>query len=145
MSDTDSPDVMRKTVLDYIQRINDHDVDGIISMMADDFRYVNSSGDTFRGRAFMRQEWRKYFVDYPDFQIHHQTVISGSEGVAVFGTSEGTYNAEDEDPEENHWLVPSAYFGKTRGGKIIHWQSFSDSSIALDIKKEHEGGAHPEE
>ncbi|WP_428937077.1 nuclear transport factor 2 family protein [Fontivita pretiosa] len=144
----DPPDVMRKTVLEYIRRINDHDVDGIIALMADDFRYINSAGDTFRGRAFMRQEWRRYFNLYPDYQIHVETVISGPEGVAVFGSAEGTYSAdtaEGEDPEENHWIVPAAYFGTTTGGKILRWQTYSDSSIVFDIIKEHEAPTLPSE
>jgi ketosteroid isomerase-like protein len=136
---------MRQSVLAYIQRINAHDVDGIIDLMADDFRYINSAGDTFRGRAFMRQEWRKYFNVYPDFKIHVETVISGPEGVAVFGSAEGTYSTDDENPEENHWLVPAAYFGITTGGKIVHWQTYADSSIVFDIIKEHEAPAPPAE
>jgi ketosteroid isomerase-like protein len=141
----DSPEVMRQTVQAYVQRINSHDVDGIIDLMADDFHYINSAGDTFRGRAFMRQEWLRYFKAYPDFQIHVETVISGAEGVAVFGSAEGTFDAEDEDPEENHWLVPAAYYGVTSGGKILHWQTYADSSIVFDIIKEHESPAEPEE
>lgn len=145
MSNLDSAEKMRQVVTAFIERINAHDVDGIINLMSEDFQYVNSAGDIARGRPFMRQEWRKYFIDYPDYQIHVEHLIGGPDGVGVFGSAEGTFAADDEEYDENHWLVPAAWFGTSRDGKIIHWQTYSDPSIVLDIKSQHEAPSGSDE
>jgi ketosteroid isomerase-like protein len=130
---------MKETVLEFVERINAHDVDGILGLMSDDYRFINSAGDTFRGSAFMRATWRAHFAQYPDFQIRVQRVISDDEGVAVFGVAEGTLTREDgQILEENHWEIPSAFLGVARDGKMTHWQVFSDASIVFDLIKANE-------
>lgn len=131
---------MRQTALAYIDAINAHDVNGIVSLLSEEFSYTNSAGDTVHGRSYMRQEWRRYFDQYPDFEIHVERVIADENGVAVFGSAEGTYATAGADPESNHWHVRAAYMGLSKGGKITVWQSFSDNSIVFDIMNEHEAG-----
>jgi ketosteroid isomerase-like protein len=129
---------MKETVLDFVERINSHDVDGILDLMAEDYRFVNSAGDTFRGKAFMRATWRAHFVQYPDFQIRVDRVIADDEAVAVFGLAQGTLTRNGEMFEENHWEIPSAFLGIAKDGKMTHWQVFSDASIVYDLIKANE-------
>jgi hypothetical protein len=131
-------DSQRETVQKFIDRINSHDVDGVVALMADDYCFVNSSGDSYHGRDFMRAEWTRHFDRYPDFKIIVNTMISGPEGVGVFGHAAGTYtDAIDPVDEDDQWDVPAAFLGMARGGKMVHWQVFSDGSVVLDIIKEH--------
>ena len=39
---------MKETVLKFIDRINAHDVYGIMALVSDQYEYVNSSGEHFR-------------------------------------------------------------------------------------------------
>lgn len=129
---------MKETVLEFVARINSHDVDGILDLMADDYRFVNSAGDTFRGKAFMRATWRAHFVQYPDFQIRVDRVIADDDAVAIFGLAQGTLTRNGELLEENHWEIPSAFLGVAIDGKMTHWQVFSDASIVYDLIKANE-------
>lgn len=129
---------MKETVLGFVERINAHDVDGILDLMSDDYRFINSAGDTFRGRAFMRATWRAHFAQYPDFQIKVERVIADEDGVAVFGVAQGTLTRDGQILEENHWEIPSAFLGVARDGKMTHWQVFSDASIVFDLIKANE-------
>ena len=131
---------MKQTVLAFLERINAHDVDGIVALLADDYTFVNSSGDRFQGRQFMRDTWEAQFRQHPDFRIRVQRVIADEEGVGVFGWAEGTYSPKGEIDEENHWEVPSAFWGIAKGGKMTHWQVFSDASIVFDVMKTVESG-----
>jgi ketosteroid isomerase-like protein len=126
---------MKETVLAFIDRINAHDVDGIVGMMAEDYQFVNSSGDVFHGKEFMRDTWRTHFVLHPDFRINVKRVVNDDETVAVFGVAEGTYSPDGDMEEENHWETPSAFLGIARDGKMTHWQVYSDASIVFDIIK----------
>jgi ketosteroid isomerase-like protein len=131
---------MKDTILDFIDRINAHDVDGILGLMADDYTFVNSAGDTFKGRDQMRDVWSDQFHLYPDFRIRVQRVVADTTGVGVFGRSEGTYNPKNRTKvdEENHWEVPAAFFGIAKNGKVVHWQVFSDTSWIFDILEANE-------
>jgi len=133
-SDTD----MKATVLEFVERINAHDVDGILELMSDDYRFINSAGDTFRGKAFMRATWRAHFVQYPDFQIRVDRVLADDEAVGLFGMAQGTLNSDGQILEENHWEVPAAFMGIARGGKMLHWQVFSDTAMIFDLIKANE-------
>jgi uncharacterized protein (TIGR02246 family) len=129
---------MKETVLEFVERINAHDVDGILALMSDDYRFINSAGDTFRGKAFMRATWRAHFAQYPDFQIRVERVIADDDGVAVFGVAQGTLIRDGQIFDENHWEIPSAFLGVARDGKMTHWQVFSDASIVFDLMKANE-------
>jgi ketosteroid isomerase-like protein len=126
---------MKATVLEFVERINAHDVEGILDLMAEDYRFINSAGDTFRGKTFMRATWRAHFVQYPDFQIRAQRVLADDEAVGIFGWAQGTYTRDGQILEENHWEVPAAFLGIAQNGKMTHWQVFSDTSMVFDLIK----------
>jgi limonene-1,2-epoxide hydrolase len=133
-TDTD----MKDTVLEFVERINAHDVDGILDLMSDDYRFINSAGDAFRGKAFMRATWKAHFVQYPDFNIRIDRVLSDSGAVGLFGMASGTLTRDGQILDENHWEIPSAFLGIARGGKMVHWQVFSDTSMVFDLIKANE-------
>jgi limonene-1,2-epoxide hydrolase len=124
---------MKQTILSFIELINAHDVHGIVALMSDDYVFVNSSGDRFRGREFMRDTWSEQFRLHPDFHIRVQRVIADDEAVAVFGISEGTYSPDGLLRAENRWSVPAAFLGIARGGKLTYWEAYSDASIIYDL------------
>jgi ketosteroid isomerase-like protein len=129
---------MKATVLEFVERINAHDVEGILDLMAEDYRFINSAGDTFRGKTFMRATWRAHFVQYPDFQIRAQRVLADDEAVGIFGWAQGTYTRDGQILEENHWEVPAAFLGIAQDGKMTHWQVFSDTTMVFDLIKANE-------
>jgi ketosteroid isomerase-like protein len=133
---------MKDTVLAFVDRINNHDVDGIVGLLADDYQFVNSAGDAYRGREMMRATWAEHFRQYPDFKIKVQRVVADDEGVGIFGVSQGTYSPDGKFDEENHWEVPAAFLGVARNGQMTYWQTWSDSSWVFDIieanQDEHE-------
>jgi len=133
-TDTD----MKDTILEFVERINAHDVDGILDLMSDDYRFINSAGDTFRGKAFMRATWRAQFVQYPDFQIRIDHVLADGGAVGLFGMASGPLTRDGEILDENHWEIPSAFLGIAKDGKMIHWQVFSDTSMVFDLIKANE-------
>ena len=123
----------RATALAFIDQINAHAVDGIVAMLDDAYAFVNSSGDEFRGRDFMRETWLDQFAKHPDFRIRVQRVIADENGVAVFGFSEGTYAPDGVLREANKWSVPAAHLFTARGGKITYYETFSDASMVYDL------------
>lgn len=126
---------MKQTVLAFVDRINAHDVEGILDLMADDYVFINSAGDTFRGRPFMRATWRAHFEQYPDFRIRVDRALEDAGAVGLFGCAQGTLSHAGELWDENHWEVPAAFLGIANGDKMVHWQVFSDTSMVFDVIK----------
>ena len=129
---------MKETVLAFVERINAHDVEGILGLMAEDYTFINSAGDRFHGKKFMRDTWQAQFEQHPDFRIEVERVIADDGAVAIFGKAVGTYSQHGEMYDENHWEVPAAYLGIAEGGKMVHWQVFSDTSMVFDVIKANE-------
>ena len=126
---------MKHTILKFIDRINAHDVDGIVALMSKDYEFVNSSGDHFHDLKFLKDTWRAQFENHPDFKIRADRVICDGQCVGVFGFSEGTYSPDGVMREENHWEVPAAFLGIVRDGKVAYWETYSDASIVFDLIK----------
>ena len=131
---------MKDTILQFIDRINAHDVDGVMKLVSNDYEFVNSSGDHFRDRQFIRDTWAEQFKNHPDYKIRVQRVIADNEGVGVFGVSEGTYAPEGEPSEEDHWEVPCAFLCIAREGKVTYFECYSDASIVFDVMKSRPRG-----
>lgn len=129
----------RAVALAFVEQINAHAVDGIVGLLSDDYHFVNSSGDEFQGRQFMRETWADQFAKHPDFRIRVKTVIADANGVALFGFSEGTYAPDGELREENRWSVPAAFLLTARGGKVTYFESFSDASMVYDLMQARDG------
>lgn len=123
----------RETAVAFFDRINAHDVDGIVGLLSDEYQFVNSSGDQFSGRQFMRETWADQFSKHPDFRIRVRNVIADENGVAIFGFSEGTYAPDGQMREENKWSVPAAYLLKASAGKITYFETYSDASMVYDL------------
>jgi uncharacterized protein (TIGR02246 family) len=121
------------TVQKFVDAINAHDVEGIVRLMSPEYVFVNSSGDRFTGEDFMRETWAKQFRDHPDFKIVVEKIIADEQGVAVFGTAEGTYAPDGKKRPERRWTVPAAFLGMAAAGKMTYWESFSDASIVYDL------------
>src|SRR5881398_1879108 len=107
---------MRQTVMAFIDRINAHDVEGIMALMAPDYVFVDSAGDSFTGHDYMRKNWQTYFDYQREYRIDAQTVVAGSEGVGIFGFAEGIYCPDGVVRAENRWRVPAAFLLKAKGG-----------------------------
>lgn len=137
----DDAQQQKATALAFVERVNAHDVDGIVGLLSDDYHFVNSSGDEFQGRPFMREVWLDQFSKHPDFRIRVTRVIADENGVALFGFSEGTYAPDGELREENKWSVPAAHLFTARGGKVTYYETFSDASMVYDLMQARDAEA----
>jgi ketosteroid isomerase-like protein len=77
--------------LEFVGRINRHDVAGLAALMTEDHRFVDGLGQEVRGREQMEKGWLGYFAWFPDYAIKVDDTLSGGNVVALFGTAQGTY------------------------------------------------------
>lgn len=125
----------KQIVLEFIKRINEHDVDGIMQLLSSDYQFVNAAGERFSDRNFIRDTWRAQFKNHPDYHIRAQHVLADGDAVGVFGVSSGTYAPDGEMRDEDKWEVPSAFLVMSRDGLVTYFESFADASIVFNVMK----------
>jgi len=120
---------MKETVLEFIARINAHDVEGLAALMSDDHTFVDAHGNQVTGREKMTAGWRGYFEWFPDYFIEVADVFEDGEILALFGFAGGSF----KNKKTESWRLPAAWKAIVKDGRVTLWQVFADTKIPFDI------------
>jgi ketosteroid isomerase-like protein len=121
------------TILEFLDRINQHDADKLAEHMTEDHTFIDSLGQSITGREKMRSGWRSYFAFCPDYWVSHEEIVPGGKLVAVFGAAGGTVAADGKLPPENKWRASAAWLAIVEGGLIKQWRIYADNKPVYDI------------
>jgi len=113
--------------LEFVNRINRHDVGGLAAIMSEDHRFIDSLGQAVDGRERMEKGWLTYFDWFPDYRIKVDEILSNGNVVALFGTAEGTFAVNGKLVAENHWKIPAAWKAVIRGEQVSEWSVYADN------------------
>jgi hypothetical protein len=148
----------KKTVQDFVNAINEHDIDGICSLMTDDHKFIDAQGNEVSGKDKMKNGWIAYFLWFPDYRIEITDIfeqresakfvygagrklkkvdIVGHNFIALFGFASGTYQGLKTDDDRDFWRLPASWKATLEGGKIKLWQVYCDTKIPYDIINKH--------
>jgi ketosteroid isomerase-like protein len=119
-------------ILEFMDRINAHDVDGIADFFAIDHVFIDTHDTVHEGKQLMRKAWAEYFELFPDYKVEVEHVIEEGDMLAVFGHASATYKGLDAGPS-NFWRLPGAWKAVISKGKIKLWQVYCDYKIIYDI------------
>ena len=119
--------------LAFVDRINCHDLEGLAALMSEDHCFIDGLGQIVRGRSRMEEGWRSYFRWFPDYRINVDDTFSSGNKVALFGTAEGTYSMNCEQPLEKHWKIPASWRALIRGGHVFEWRVYADNEPVWKI------------
>jgi ketosteroid isomerase-like protein len=129
MSETNAIEV----ALDFVAKINAHDVDAIVALMSPDHVFIDGLGTSFRGAEQMRAGWKGYFAWFPDYAIEVTSQFSRGDSVALFGKARGTYAVNGKLARENFWEIPAAWRGVVKDGRVAEWQVYCDNEPVRKI------------
>lgn len=125
-------DMNKQIVYDFVEAINEHNVDKICSLMTDDHTFIDSHGNEVVGKEKMRAGWIGYFQWFPDYKIEITNMFLNRNTVAAFGFAGGTFQGRS-DRSGNYWRLPASWKAVIKNGKIHLWQVYADSKIPFDI------------
>ena len=108
----------------FVRAINRQDVEGLVSLMAPEHRFVDSLGNVVLGQEKMRAGWAGYFKMVPDYSIAVEERFSDGPLVLLLGVTEGTYAP---DGELNHWKTPVALRAQVEDGLVTEWRVYADN------------------
>jgi len=105
-------------VLQFNECINNHDIDGLSSLMTDDHTFIDSSDVVHNGKEGMVTGWRDFFNQYPDYRNHFSMLESRGSLVLVIGYSTCSYDLLDG---------PALWTAKVKKGLVAEWRVYLDT------------------
>jgi len=110
-----------ETALEFVRRINDRDLAGVVEMMTDDHVFADSGGAIQRGRDVMRAGWQSYLTSFPAYRIRVERVLRGGDDVALVGSVSGSHAGADAERDQVvAWAVA------VRGEQVAGWRVYVD-------------------
>jgi ketosteroid isomerase-like protein len=122
-----------ETLLQFLDRINQRDVDKLAELMTEDHIFIDSLGSSVRGREKVRAGWRGYYAFCPDYWVSHEEVFQNGNKVAVFGSAGGTIADNRKLPLENKWRVTAAWLAVGENDLVKEWRIYADNKPVYDI------------
>jgi ketosteroid isomerase-like protein len=124
-------------VLQFVDRINARDIDGIVALMTDDHRFTDSLGAQTVGCEKMRHGWEEYFRMVPDYRIEVRETLSDGPVVVLLGLARGTWTRDGTLDPENAWQTPAAWRAVVRDERVAEWQVYADNEPIRRILREY--------
>jgi ketosteroid isomerase-like protein len=121
--------------LEFVKRINAHDVDNLCALMTEDHLFIDSEGNTGKGREHMREGWAWYLNLFPDYIVEVERTFADGNEVALTGRAKGTYAPDRKLTHENAWDIPAAWRGIIRDGLVAEWQIYADLDAVREIMR----------
>lgn len=107
--------------LNFIERINAQDADGLAKLMTDDFRFIDYEGNINEGQEKMRKGFASYFSSYPKYKIIVEKIGQSGNDVAIIGKTTGSH----APPEiEAKWTL--IWTAKIENNLVAEWRIYSD-------------------
>lgn len=111
----------------FIDRVNAHDLNGIVELLSADHRFVDSLGAVFEGRETLRAGWTGYLRMVPDYTITLERVIENGSEVILIGEAGGTYSKDGGLHPADAWRTPGAWLARVERGLIAEWRVYADN------------------
>jgi len=129
-----SKDMNLKVVRDFIESINNANVDNIYNLMTNDHVFVDSQGNKMIGNENMKKAWIGYFGLFPDYKIEITDILQNDSIIVMLGYASGTYKTNNKNVDNNnHWKVPASWKAIVVDKKVKLWQVYADNSVVIEI------------
>jgi ketosteroid isomerase-like protein len=123
----------KKVFDDFVDAINEHNVEKLHSLMTEDHKFIDSYGNEVSGKDKMRSGWIEYFHWFPDYNIEITDLFIENNTIAAFGFAGGSFQGRKYNYLENYFRIPAAWKVTIENDKIKLWQVYADTKKQLDI------------
>ena len=119
----------------FVEAINSKDVDRMITLMTENYKFIDGDGSEHSGRDQMRMGWEEHFELIPDLKISVSQHFAENDTVVFLGWSSGTIIQNGELKPENSWKIPAAWRVVVESDKVAVWQLFANQHELHEIYK----------
>jgi ketosteroid isomerase-like protein len=119
----------------FVDRINAHDVSGLVDLMTSDHLFTDSLG-VRTTRPAIEKGWKQYFAMVPDYSIRIECTLSRKGLAVLVGSAGGTYVPKGGVlRRKNRWASPAVWVARVRGKKVAEWRVYSDNEPIRTIMR----------
>ena len=122
-----------ETAMAFVDAINSKDVDRLVDLMTDDYKFINGDGSEHQGKEHMKAGWKEHLEIIPDLTLSISEHFEENYIVVLLGWSSGTIIQNGELKTENSWRVPSAWRVVVGSGKVAVWQLYANQCALHEI------------
>lgn len=134
----------KETVFAYIDAINEHDVEKLAELMAEDHVFIDTYDGEVQGCDDMKEGWKGYFAWFPDYLIEPVDIFTNGNVVAIFGYASASYKGLKSSQDDSYWKLPAAWKAIVSNGQIASWKVICDSKIPMETMNERDREDVPE-
>ncbi len=116
------------TVRAFVDRINCHDVSGIVLLCTRDHVFTDSLGATTAGAEELTRAWQGYFRLFPDYHASVESLAVARNVVLLSGWASGSLSGQ-----KARWRTPAAWRAEVSGNLVSRWQVYADNKPVYDI------------
>jgi uncharacterized protein (TIGR02246 family) len=113
--------ISEEVALEFVERINGRNADGLSELMTEDFVFVDYEGETYQGRDVMREGFAEYFENFPEYKIHVERVCVSGGDVALVAKTTGSHVPPELERDEI--LV---FLAMISNGLVTQWRIYTD-------------------
>lgn len=106
-----------ETVLRFVDAINRHDVDDVLSLIAEDHRLIGPDATETVGADRIRERWEHAFAE-AGYSIRVRTITSKDDGVLLSGSLNGSVDTRSS--------IPAAWEARIENHRIAEWRMFGE-------------------
>ena len=106
-------------VLQFNECINNRDIDGLSSLMAEDHVFIDSSNKVHSGKGLNINSWLDFFDQFPDYLNHFLVIESRGDLVLVTGYSTCSYKPLDGQ---------AIWTAKVENDLVVEWRVYLDTA-----------------
>lgn len=113
-------------VREFVSRINDHDVEGVVALCSESLILTLASGRPVRGLPAARDEWTRIFARWPGYRITIREMMTKRGVVGIFGTEGWWTNGTSGDEAPTRHEVPAAWEVRVARRRVSEWRVYAD-------------------
>lgn len=110
-------ETVEETVLRFVDAINRHDVDDILSLIVEEHRLIGPDATETAGADRIRERWEHAF-EGAGYSIRVRTLTSREDRVLLSGSLDGSVGARSS--------IPAAWEAQIEDHRIVEWRMFAD-------------------
>jgi dipeptidase E len=129
-----------KTAIAFVEKINEHDIEGLAGLMTDDHKFIDSMDNIVTGKEEMMEAWKGFLSWFPHYEISVVNTLMSGDSVGFFGRARGTFGKKRPGVRDK-FDIPASWRAKIENGKVKEWQAIADNEAVryiIDINGRYE-------
>ena len=112
---------------EFVERINRGELEGIVELMTEDHRLVDSLGHEVAAIREVGSAWSAYLGMVPDYRIVVEEILCDRDVVVLIGSASGSFVPQGTGESVGGWETPAVWRVVVRDGRVEEWRVYADN------------------